>query len=69
MGKYVLQVGNRWPMRWTYWAQIPLFWWQIRGWFGLSRAAAYAAMAAVLGAGLLALAFLRPRRRVPRDVG
>jgi hypothetical protein len=40
MGKYALQIGSRWPMRWTYWAQIPLFWWQIRGWFGLSRAAA-----------------------------
>ncbi len=38
MGKYVLQVGHRWPLRWSYWTQIPLFWWQIRGWFGLSRA-------------------------------
>ena len=52
LGKYVLQVGHRWPIRWTYWAQLPFFWWKIRGWFGLSRAAAYAAM---LG-GTLALA-------------
>lgn len=47
-GKYVLQVGHRWPLRWSYWAQVPLYWWSIRGWFGLSRAAAYA-----LGAGIV----------------
>ena len=23
MGKYALQVGHRWPFRWTYWTQIP----------------------------------------------
>lgn len=62
MGKYVLQVGNRWPMRWTYWAQIPLFWWQIRGWFGLSRAAAYVAVAALAGMAGLALAWAGRRR-------
>ena len=39
-GKYVLQVGYAWPWRWTYWVQVPRFWWQIRGWFGLSRWAA-----------------------------
>lgn len=39
MGKYVLQIGHHWPMRISYWAQLPSFWWQIRGWFGLSRAA------------------------------
>jgi hypothetical protein len=49
MGKYVIQLGHRWPWGWIYWAQLPLFWWQIRGWFGLSRLAAYAT-----GAGLLA---------------
>jgi hypothetical protein len=69
MGKYVLQVGNRWPMRWTYWAQIPLFWWQIRGWFGLSRAAAYGVMAGIVGLGALTWALLRRRRRVQRNVG
>jgi hypothetical protein len=68
MGKYVLQIGNRWPMRWTYWAQIPLFWWQIRGWFGLSRAAAYAVIAGIVGLGALTFAALRRRRRVQRDV-
>jgi hypothetical protein len=68
MGKYVLQIGNRWPMRWTYWAQIPLFWWQIRGWFGLSRAAAYAVIAGIVGLGALTFAALRRRRRVQRDL-
>jgi hypothetical protein len=64
MGKYVLQVGNRWPMRWTYWAQIPLFWWQIRGWFGQSRAAAYGVLAGIVSLGALTLAALgRGRRR------
>jgi len=66
MGKYVLQVGNRWPMRWTYWAQLPLFWWQIRGWFGLSRAAAYVAVAGLVGAAGLTLALAgRSRRTKP----
>ena len=62
MGKYVLQVGQRWPMRWTYWAQVPLFWWQIRGWFGLSRAAAYGAALGLLGLGALTLGVLGRRR-------
>lgn len=69
MGKYVLQIGNRWPMRWTYWAQIPLFWWQIRGWFGLSRAAAYGVVAGIVGLGALTWVILRRRRRVHRNVG
>ncbi len=68
MGKYVLQIGNRWPMRWTYWAQLPLFWWQIRGWFGLSRAAAYVVIAGIVGIGALTFAALRRRKRVQRDV-
>jgi hypothetical protein len=67
MGKYVLQIGSRWPMRWTYWAQIPLFWWQIRGWFGLSRAAAYLTLAGIVGLGALTFAALRGRKRVKRD--
>jgi hypothetical protein len=53
MGKYMLQVGTAWPWYWMYWLQLPFYWWQIRGWFGLSRAAGYAA-----GAGALALALL-----------
>jgi hypothetical protein len=69
MGKYVLQIGSRWPMRWTYWAQIPLFWWQIRGWFGLSRAAAYGVIAGIVGLGALTLAVLRKRRRAQHNVG
>jgi len=63
MGKYVLQIGHRWPLRWTYWAQIPLFWWQIRGWFGLSRAAAYTLGAGALLVGGLTAAILLNGRR------
>ena len=55
MGKYVLQVGNGWPWpwRWNYWLQLPRYWWQIRGWFGLSRKAAYAVVAGLLLLGAL----------------
>jgi hypothetical protein len=53
MGKYVLQIGHSWPWRGGYWAQVPRYWWQIRGWFGLSRKAAY-----VAGGLLLAVVFL-----------
>lgn len=56
-GKYVLQAGHRWPLRWSYWTQLPRFWWQIRGWFGLSRAAAYA-IAGGLALGLIAAWFV-----------
>jgi hypothetical protein len=56
MGKYVIQTGHRWPWRWTYWLQLPLFWWQIRSWFGLSRSAAYTGIGALLSALLLVLA-------------
>jgi hypothetical protein len=48
IGKYVLQVGHQWPWQWGYWARLPRYWWQIRGWFGLSRRAAYITLAAVL---------------------
>ncbi|MEM7128786.1 MAG: hypothetical protein AAF702_20805 [Chloroflexota bacterium] len=40
-GRYILQIGHRWPLRWSYWNQLPMFWWKIRGWFGLSRIWAY----------------------------
>jgi len=63
MGKYVLQVGHRWPLHWTYWAQLPYFWWRIRGWFGQSRAAIAAAVAGVL---LLLAVLLAGLRRTPR---
>lgn len=62
-GKYVLQVGHQWPWRWGYWVQIPHYWWQIRGWFGLSRAAAYVALAGLLLGGVVAAAL---RARVGR---
>lgn len=63
MGKYVLQVGNSWSWRWRYWLQLPRFWWQIRGWFGYSRAAAYGACAALGMVGLLVWQLWRRRRR------
>lgn len=63
IGKYVLQTGYAWPWRWSYWLQVPRFWWQIRGWFGLSRLAAYAAGLAVVVAALIARSLIRRRRR------
>lgn len=63
MGKYVLQVGHRWPWRWTYWLSVPRFWWQIRGWFGLSRTMAYIAGALAVLVALLSLRILRRRDR------
>jgi hypothetical protein len=47
-GKYVLLVGTLWPWTWLYWVQLPRIWWQIRGWYGLSRAAAWIAAALLL---------------------
>ena len=61
MGKYVLQIGHGWPWRWGYWLQLPRFWWQIRSWFGLSRALAYWTVAGALVAGLLTT-FLMKRK-------
>jgi len=63
MGKYVLQLGHRWPFRWTYWTQLPFFWWRIRGWFGLGRAAAYMLGAGALISGAAAIALLRRQGR------
>ena len=62
MGKYALQVGYRWPLAWSYWVQIPRFWWQIRGWFGLSRTAAYVAAGGLLAGALVAWRKRRARR-------
>ena len=59
MGKYVISIGHRWPLRWSYWARLPLYWWRIRGWFGLSRAAAYYLLAGGLLIVLAAAAILR----------
>jgi hypothetical protein len=63
MGKYALQIGYRWPMRWTYWAQLPYFWWRIRGWFGLSRAAAYATGIGLVAAAAVTLAIVNAQGR------
>lgn len=63
MGKYALQVGQRWPLQWSYWVQLPVYWWRIRGWFGLGRAALVGAVAGSALAGALALRLLRRRRR------
>lgn len=63
MGKYVLQAGHRWPMRWTYWAQVPFFWWKIRGWFDMGRGAAYAVGIGAVLAIAAAVALTRARRR------
>jgi hypothetical protein len=54
MGKYVLQSGYSWPWQSTYWLRTPWFWWQIRGWFGQSRAAAYAVLGGLFVGGLVA---------------
>ncbi len=62
MGKYALQVGHQWPISWLYWLRTPAFWWQIRGWFGVSRAAAYAVGAGVAVALAVARALFRRRR-------
>jgi len=55
MGKYVIQIGHRWPLGATYWASVPLFWWRIRGWFGLDRAGGVAVVLGVVLLGLLAV--------------
>lgn len=61
LGKYVISIGHRWHLRWSYWAQLPLYWWRIRGWFGLSRAAALYVLAGLLLAVLAVSAILRRR--------
>ncbi|NJN83655.1 MAG: hypothetical protein HC802_16155 [Caldilineaceae bacterium] len=66
MGKYAVQSGHAWPLRWSYWAQLPFFWWQIRGWFGLSRAAAYLSGGGLALIGGLAWLLLRKRRKRQR---
>lgn len=62
IGKYVLQTGHLWPMRWSYWLQIPHIWWQIRGWFGRSRSAAVVAVAALVAGVAIALALREDKR-------
>lgn len=62
MGKYALQVGHQWPLHWTYWLRTPIFWWRIRGWYGLSRAKAYIAGAAVAIAAIVGVGAVRGAR-------
>lgn len=62
IGKYVLQTGHAWPMRLSYWLQIPLIWWRIRGWFGRSRSAALVIAAGIL-TGLVFAFVLREKKQ------
>lgn len=64
IGKYVLQTGYGWPLRWRYWLQLPYYWWQIRGWFGLSRRSGYAVLAA-LALGIVLAAWRLGKRSAP----
>ncbi len=66
IGKYVISIGHRWHLRWSYWAQLPIYWWRIRSWFGLSRAAAYYLLAGGVLALLAGSAILRRLRRRTR---
>jgi hypothetical protein len=67
MGKYVLQTGTQWPWQGSYWLQLPLFWWLIRGWFGLSRMAAYWVVGALLLLGSILLRlYWRTKRPAPQ---
>ena len=63
MGKYVLQTGTHWPWQGSYWVQLPLYWWLIRGWFGLSRMAAYWTAAAILLIGAILWRLFRRTQR------
>jgi hypothetical protein len=67
MGKYALHVGHSWPWSWQYWLGIPSYWWRIRGWFGHSRLAAYAALLMLLL--IFWLVRKADRRRGKEDVG
>jgi hypothetical protein len=63
MGKYALRIGHTWPWSWLYWLQVPLFWWQVRGWFGLSRAVAYVMVGILIGSFGLLWGIRRRKRR------
>jgi hypothetical protein len=63
MGKYAMQLGTRPNSVATFWTQFPLAWWQVRGWFGASRAAAIYAVGAILaGVATLGLLFRKVKR-------
>jgi hypothetical protein len=61
MGKYVLHVGHSWSWSVGYWLASLHFWWQIRGWFGLSRRALVLALLSLLALGLVLGRRLRRR--------
>jgi hypothetical protein len=67
MGKYAMQIGHQWPLHWAYWLRTPLFWWRIRGWYGLSRASAYFAAAALVASSVTVLGMTRRVRRMRAD--
>lgn len=62
MGKYALLVGHSWPWSWRYWLGVPSYWWKIRGWFGMSRRAAFAVLGALLIFFIVMRILLRNRR-------
>jgi hypothetical protein len=62
MGKYALLVGHSWPLSWRYWLSVPSYWWKIRGWFGLSRRAAFVALGALLVLMIVLRIIVRKRR-------
>lgn len=66
IGKYALRIGSSWPWRFGYWLRLPFFWWQIRGWFGVSRARAWVALAMLLGV-LLAIVRMLKEDETRRD--
>jgi hypothetical protein len=70
MGKYVLHVGTEWSWTLGYWLASLQIWWQIRGWFGLSRRGLYVAILAFVASALLLRQVLwRTRRRAARPYG
>ncbi len=61
-GKYVLQVGHRWSWRAGYWLQMPRYWWQIRGWFGMGRGGLIWAVTGVVSVGLIVMQVMRRKK-------
>ncbi len=61
-GKYVLQVGHRWSWRAGYWLQLPRYWWQIRGWFGMGRSGLIWASSGVAMVGLIVMNWMRRKK-------
>ena len=66
MGKYVIQIGHIPIHDWGQWLLAPWIWWRVRGWFGLSRTAAYVTLAALVLLVLIALPGGRRDKRAPK---